>query len=232
VTLHNIRNFAYRTATDFTPRYDDKTCDRQRVESVDRMGASWVGEARVHRLVRVGFGAQDDGAIALEPRKERTQDDSASQGWCQPYALPYVMADDRDVRRLRTMSRQPPAEVSLSCPRLPLARARRLFLDDVREVTQRVEQPAFDHTLPPTCAPHSLCHARASGGRARYHGKMLLRGYAPTYVSEHGGLDTRRFCADRKPRSHLNARAQTAGDAPDCSQRLRAGLPRPAPASR
>jgi hypothetical protein len=27
VTLHNIRNIAYRTATDFTPRYYDKTFD-------------------------------------------------------------------------------------------------------------------------------------------------------------------------------------------------------------
>ena len=35
VTLHNIRNIAYRTATDFTPRYYDKTFDLRRLESVD-----------------------------------------------------------------------------------------------------------------------------------------------------------------------------------------------------
>ena len=31
VTLHNIRNFAYRTATEFTPRYYDKTFDLRAV---------------------------------------------------------------------------------------------------------------------------------------------------------------------------------------------------------
>jgi len=35
-----------------------------------------------------------------------------------------------------------------------------------------------------------------------------------------------------KQRSHINARAQAAGDAPDFSQRIRAGLPMPPPASR
>jgi hypothetical protein len=35
VTLHNICNFAYRTATDFTPRYYDKTSDLQQLQSVD-----------------------------------------------------------------------------------------------------------------------------------------------------------------------------------------------------
>jgi hypothetical protein len=35
-----------------------------------------------------------------------------------------------------------------------------------------------------------------------------------------------------KQRSHINTRAQTAGDAPDFSQRIRTGLPRPPPVSR
>ena len=35
VTVHNIRNFDYRTASDFTPVYYDKTFDLRRLESVD-----------------------------------------------------------------------------------------------------------------------------------------------------------------------------------------------------
>ena len=62
--------------------------------------------------------------------------------------------------------------------------------------------------------------------------KILLSGYAPDYVYDIGGLDTSRSFADLKQRSHINARAQAAGDASDFSQRIRADLPRPAPASR
>ena len=38
--------------------------------------------------------------------------------------------------------------------------------------------------------------------------------------------------AELKRLSHINARAHAAGDAPDFSQRIRAGLPMPTPASR
>jgi hypothetical protein len=51
-------------------------------------------------------------------------------------------------------------------------------------------------------------------------------------VDESDGLDTSLSFADRKQRSHLNARAPAADEAPDFSQRLRAGRPRPAPADR
>jgi hypothetical protein len=59
-----------------------------------------------------------------------------------------------------------------------------------------------------------------------------LEGYAPAYAYEIGRLDTSLPFAELKQRSHINARAQAAADAPDFSQRIRAGLPMPAPASR
>ena len=43
VTVHNIRNFDYRTETDFTPAYDDRTFDLQRLDRVDLVAAYWMG---------------------------------------------------------------------------------------------------------------------------------------------------------------------------------------------
>ena len=80
VTLHNIRNFAYRTATDFTPRYDDKTFDLRRLDSADLMSSYWAGEAIAHLCGSFGFGGQDYVAISAETRKERTEDYSTHQG--------------------------------------------------------------------------------------------------------------------------------------------------------
>ena len=189
VTLHNIRNFAYRTATDFTPRYYDKTFDLQQLASVDLISVYWAGEAIAHLMVSFGFGGQDYVAISIETRKERTEDYSSIKGFFKQYELTYVVADERDVIRLRTTYRQPPEEVYLYRTRIPPARARRLFLDYVQRVRP--------------------------GLRVRER-----------------RLDTSLSFADLKQRSHINARAQAAGDAPAFSQRIRADLPRPAPASR
>jgi hypothetical protein len=232
VTLHNIRNFAYRTATDFTPRYYDKTFDLQQLESVDLLSVYWAGEAIAHMMVSFGFGEQDYVAISIETRKERTEDYSSIKGFFKQYELIYVVADERDVIRLRTTYRQPPEEVYLYRTRISPAQARRLFLDYVREVNHLVEQPAFYNTLTTNCTTNVLFHARASGGIARYNWKVLLSGYAPAYAYDLGRLDTSLSFADLKQRSHINARTQAAGEAPDFSQRIRAGLPRPAPASR
>jgi hypothetical protein len=105
-------------------------------------------------------------------------------------------------------------------------------MDYVREINHLVEQPEFYNSLTTNCTTNILFHARASGGTARYNWKVLLSGYAPAYMYEIGRLDTSLPFAELKQRSHINARAQAAADAPDFSQRIRAGLPIPAPASR
>jgi hypothetical protein len=232
VTLHNIRNIEYRTATDFTPRYYDKTFDLRRLDSVDLISSYWAGEAIAHLFLSFGFGGQDYVAISTETRKERTEGYSSIKGFFKQYELFYVVADERDVIRLRTTYRQPQEDVYLYRIRGLPAQARRLFLDYVRDINRLVEQPAFYNTLTTNCTTAILFHARASGGIARYNWKILLSGYAPQYVYEIGRLDTRLPFAELKRLSHINARAQAASDAPDFSQRIRAGLPMPPPASR
>jgi hypothetical protein len=171
-------------------------------------------------------------AISAEIRKARGEDYSTLKGFFKQYTLIYVVADERDVIRLRTTYRQPHEEVYLYRTNVPPAQVRRLFLDYVRDINRRVAQPEFYNTLTTNCTTTILFHARASGGIARYNWKILFSGYAPEYAYEIGRLDTRLPFAELKRLSHINARAQAAGDAPDFSQRIRAGLPMPPPASR
>src|SRR5918994_669525 len=45
VTIHDIRNFDYRTETDFTPRYYTKSFDLKKLDSVDMIASYWAGDA-------------------------------------------------------------------------------------------------------------------------------------------------------------------------------------------
>src|SRR5215468_12399266 len=172
VTLHNIRNFVYRTATDFTPRYYDKTFDLRQLESVDLISSYWAGEAIAHIFGSFGFGGQDYVAISAEIRKARGQDYSTLKEFFKQYTLIYVVADERDVIRLRTTYRQPHEEVYLYRTNVPPAQVRRLFLDYVQDINRCVEQPEFYNTLTTNCTTTILFHARASGGIARYNWKI------------------------------------------------------------
>ena len=106
VTVRNIRNFDYRTETDFTPAYYDKTFDLTKLDSVDLIAVYWGSPAIAHMMVSFNFGANDHLAVSIERRDEVGESYSTVKGLFKQYELFYVVADERDVIRLRTNVRQ------------------------------------------------------------------------------------------------------------------------------
>ncbi|HXU89473.1 MAG TPA: DUF4105 domain-containing protein [Methylomirabilota bacterium] len=227
VTVRNIRNFDYRTETDFTPRYYDRTFDLARLDRVDLVAVYWMGPAIAHLFLTFGFG-DDHLAISIEARKERSEGYSALGGFFRQYELVYVVADERDVIRLRTNYRKdPPEDVYLFRTRASLDNGRRVFLDYMRAINELHERPRFYNTLTTNCTNVILTHTRVNPGHVPFSWKILLSGYAPEYIYEAGRLDGALPFEELKRRSHINAAAQAADQAPDFSQRIRAGLPAP-----
>src|SRR5262245_65476181 len=58
VTVHNIRNFDYRTETDFTPAYYDRTFDLRRLDRVELISVYWIGPCIAHLFV--SFALRDE----------------------------------------------------------------------------------------------------------------------------------------------------------------------------
>ena len=228
VTIHNIRNFDYRTETDFTPRYYDKTFDLRQLDSVDLIASYWMGDAIAHIFLSFGFSGKDFIAISIETRRQRHQSYSTIAGFFKQYELFYVVADERDLIRLRTNYRKdPPEDVYVYRTRAPAANARRLFLDYIREINSLAEKPEFYNALTTNCTTSILTHTRVNPGDVPLSWKILLSGYVPQYLYERAAIDTNLPFAELKRRSHINAAAQGADSAPDFSQRIRVGLPMP-----
>jgi len=228
VTIHNIRNFDYRTETDFTPRYYTKTFDLRQLDSVDVIASYWMGDAIAHIFLSFGFSGKDFIAISIETRRQRHQSYSTVAGFFKQYELFYVVADERDLIRLRTNYRKdPPEDVYLYRTRAPADNARRLFLDYIREINSLAEKPEFYNALTTNCTTSILTHTRVNQGNLPLSWKVLLSGYVPQYLYERAAIDTSLPFEELKRRSHINAAAQPANLAPDFSQRIRAGLPAP-----
>ena len=225
VTVHNIRNFDYRTETDFTPAYYDRTFDLRRLDRVDLVAAYWMGPAIAHLFVTFGFG-EDHLAISIEARKDRTKPYGTLPGFFRQYELVYIVGDERDVIRGRTNYRtSPPEDVYLFRLMAPIENGRRIFLDYMRNINELREHPRFYNTLTTNCTTMILTHAAVNPGHIPYSWKVLLSGYAPEYAYESGRLDQSLPFEELKRRAHINAAARAADQAPDFSQRIRAGLP-------
>jgi Domain of unknown function (DUF4105) len=208
VTVRNIRNFDYRTETDFTPRYYDRTFDLRRLDRVDLVAVYWMGPAIAHLFLTFGFGG-DHLAISIEARKEREEEYSSLGGFFRQYELIYVVGDERDLIRLRTNYRKdPPEDVYLFQVRAPTENGRRVFLQYMRAINDLKAHPQFYNTLTTNCTNVILVNTRVNPDHLPFSWKILLSGYTPEYVYDAGRLDRGLSFEELRRRSHINAIAR------------------------
>jgi hypothetical protein len=229
VTIRGVRDFDYRTETDFTPRWETRTYDLRKLDSADIIAVYWAGKAIGHIMISFGFEGKDYLAVSIETRKEKGENYSTLAGFFRQYELYYVVADERDVIRVRTTYRQPQEDVYIYRTRAPLRNIRRVFLDYIQTMNEMHKQARFYNTLTTNCTTTILMHARMNPESPPLSWKILLTGYVPDYLYELGRIDTTKPFAELEKLSHVNARAHAADKDPAFSQRIREGLPRPAP---
>lgn len=226
VTIHNIRNFNYRSEFDYIPAWYDKTYDLGKLRSVDLIAVYWMGPAIAHTMLSFGFEGGDQLAISIETRKERGEAYSTLKGFFKQYELYYVVADERDVIRLRTNYRlNPPEDTYLYRVRGPAANARRLFLAYVDRINSLHRRPEFYNTLVDNCTTGIWMNTRINPGHLPLSWKILASGYVPHYLYAHGRLENGMSFEALRRRAHVNARARAADQAADFSRLIRLGLP-------
>jgi hypothetical protein len=224
VTVHNVRNFDYRSETDYTPAYYDKTFDLRELRSVDIVTSYWAGPAIAHVFVSFGFPGDDYLAVSIEVRKPKGEAYSTLKGFFRQYELIYVVGDERDLIRLRTnYRRDPPEDVYIYRVKGSTEVGRRLFMKYMDEINALRTQPEFYNTLTTNCTTSIWMNAAVNAGRVPLSWKILASGYVPEYLYEQGRLETMGLSfPELQQRAHVNARAQAADKAADFSRRIRA----------
>jgi Domain of unknown function (DUF4105) len=226
ITLHNIRNFDYRSETDFTPAYYDRTFDLSQLDAVDLFASYWAGPTIAHVFLSFGFADGRHVAVSIETRRERGEGYSSVQGFFRQYELYYVVGDERDLVRLRTNYRHdPPEQVYLYRLHGSVDNARRLFLEYAHQLNVLKEHAEWYNTLTTNCTSALWLNSRVNPGRVPYSWKILLSGYVPEYLYEQGRLDSSVPFEELRRRALINPLAQAADDAADFSQRIRASSP-------
>jgi hypothetical protein len=223
VTIHNVRDFEYRSETDFTPRWEDRTIDLSHVRAVDAFLSFWGPTLIAHTIVSWEL---DDGppiAISIETRKEEGESYSALRGFFRQYELYYVVADERDVIGLRTNHRG--EQVFLYRLRGSPEFARALLRSYLDEVNRLAARPKWYNAFTQNCTTTIRFHVRQAAVRNPWNWRLLVNGKADELLYQRGSIDTRLPFAELRARSDITARARAADHAPDFSARIRAGLP-------
>jgi len=228
ITVHDVRNFDYRSADDFTPAWYDRTYRLDRLQGVDLWSVYWMGPSIAHLFVSFDFGEDGKLAISIEARKSRGEGYSTLLGFFRHYELAFVVADERDVVRLRTNYRKDPIEdVYRYSLKGGTEMARHFLLSYVDRINAVHDRPEFYNTFTTNCTTTIWQLAEVNPGRVPFTWKVLVSGYAAEYLYAMGRLDTSVPFDELTRRGHVNARAIAADQAADFSERIRASEPTP-----
>jgi hypothetical protein len=225
VTIHNYRNFEYRTETDYTPHWETKTVDVSKISGVDFFVTYWGSPWIAHAIVSFQVGEEDHVAMSIETRKEIGEEYSALRGFFRQYELIYVVADERDVVRVRTNYRAGES-VYLYRTRTTPERARKLFLEYLHEINSLHKRPQWYNALTSNCTTNIGSRWAAAGGVApSWDWRLLLNGRGDEMLYQRGNFAGDLPFPDLKARAVVNAVARTADQATDFSHLIRVGRP-------
>jgi hypothetical protein len=224
VTVHDIRNFDYRSERNYMPRWETRSYDLGDLRGADLFITYWGSPWIAHPIVSFQFGDRDHLAFSVETRKEIGEEYSAIRGFFRQYELIYVVGDERDLIRLRSNYRTG-EEVYLYRTRMQPEGARAIFLDYLRSVNELHAKPAFYNALTSNCTTNIRIHVQSASPLAPWDWRLLLNGKSDEYAYENGRLAGDLPFQKLKERAHINEVARSVGAAENFSALIRAGRP-------
>jgi len=204
-------------------RHCDKTFDLDTVRTADLYMVYWGSPNMAHTMVSFGFEGGDYVCFSIETRKEKGEGYSAVKGLFRQFELVYIVADERDVVRLRTNYRQGEDAYLFRLNASP-AQVREFFLSYIRQLNNLWQQPQWYNAVKHNCTT-SIRMQRAAADRAPWDWRMLVNGHGDELLYERGAIATNLPLAELKERVHINARAKAADKDADFSSLIRQGVP-------
>ena len=162
VTIENVRDFQYRSPTDYERRFVTRKFSLSKVRTVDfvlSQFAEWRGMA--HAFLTFGYEVEGGSeleylAISVEIRKEKGEEYSPVLGMFKQYELAYVIATETDVIQLRTHHRQEP--IYLYPIQVEEHYVQQLLKSMLQQTHQLEDTPEFYHTVNNSCMSNIAKH--------------------------------------------------------------------------
>jgi hypothetical protein len=225
LTLTDMRNFTWRSDDSFDEAWVTRSFDLTTLRTLDLVMSYWAGPEMAHVIMSFGFEGGRQLAWSIEVRRREGGEFSPLADLFKSNPLIVVAADERDVVRVRSNVRG--EDVRIYRLRTPPAVARALLLEYVADANALAEKPAFYNSLTTNCTTSIVRLVRAAGRQVPADWRLIVNGYLPGYLYDSGAVDTRLPLSELTERGRIVARAEAAGDSPDFSTLIRAGVPSP-----
>lgn len=231
VTLHDIRDFRYRSTTDWDASWYSATYDTRDLVRAWYIVEPFSGfEGAAHTMVSFEFSGDRFVSFSVEIRRERGETYSVLGGLFRQYEITYVAGDERDLIQLRSNHRRD--DVYLYPVRASQERTVAFFLDMVQRMNALQARPEFYNSFTSNCTTNLVRHLeKVSETNVPYDHRTLLPAYSDELALALGLIDTDVGLTETRERHRINTLALAAQDRDDFSLRIRGRAPATTPAA-
>jgi len=222
VQVRNIRNFDYKSESEFATAYYDKAFDLDKLESVDLILSYWDGNTAVaHTMVSFGFSDGSHLCVSAEMRREKGEPQGSIRGLFKQFEIIMVLGDERDLLRLRTDFRK--EELYVFPTKTPKAEAKLLLLAFLKKANELRERPEFYNTLTSNCTLFLVPIFRSvRAPKKAFDMRLILNGSSSQMAYENGWIDSMGLSYEElKAKCHANQYVCKPGDAEGYSEAIR-----------
>ncbi|MDQ5911973.1 MAG: hypothetical protein QG568_186 [Patescibacteria group bacterium] len=237
IHVKNIRNYTYKSTSEYTPNYYDKTFDISKLKKVYYIVEPFTGfKGSAHTFLSFEFESAESTqtssttsptvsndflTVSVEIRKEKGESFSALKGLFNQYEIMYVLADERDAIKLRSNFRKD--DVYVYPIKTTKEKASALFLNIIERVNTLHKIPEFYNTAYNTCTTNIMRHANTiTPSKIPFSYKVLLPAYSDELAFDLGMIDTTaKSLEEARLKYKINEKALLYADDVDFSNKIR-----------
>lgn len=221
VKIDNMRDFQYRSTSDYDVRYVAESYDLDSVDSlyfVIEPFSSFDGPA--HTMLSFGFSDGRYVSVSPEIRKEKGESFAPIPGIMNSFEIAYMIGTERDLVKLRTNYRKD--RVFMYPIRATKAQIRDMFTSALHRTDKLGKEPEFYNTLWNNCVTNIRAHANSlRSEKIPASIELLLPSHSDRVLYDLGLIDTSLPLDEARAYYQINSLAEEHGESDDFSKAIR-----------